>query len=80
MADLLRRQAHSIGGMHRLEHVFGEGMDFVVDFVDPLPFRPQNRVAVFPNWQSHFPSRVNAGKFFTPGKLQRVHHFDDRAE
>ena len=69
MTHLLRGEPDAVRGVHRFEHVLGKRADFVIDRFDPFSFRPQERVAVFPNLQSHCPSRVNAGRFFTPASF-----------
>src|SRR5260370_23979128 len=55
--------------MHRLDHVLCQLANPFVDFLDPLSFRPQDRVAVLQDRQSHGSPRVNAGKFFTPASF-----------
>src|SRR5882724_10975942 len=68
-ADLLRREADAIGGVHRLDHVNNQRPNVIVDVLDPFAFRPQDRVAVLQNRQYHFSSRVKAGKFLTPASF-----------
>src|SRR5947209_13353085 len=65
MADLLRRQTNHVHHTHRFEHVGSKFMDRVVVFRHPFPFCAQRRIAVLPNGQFHFYSRVNAGRFRT---------------
>src|ERR1043166_9633261 len=67
--DLLGRQSHAVGCVHRLEHVRRSLPNPVVDFLDPIPFGPQGLVAVLQNWQDHFSSLVKAGKFLTPASF-----------
>src|SRR5436309_4099696 len=69
MSYLLGCESHAVRRMHRLEHVFRKSANLVVHFVDSFPFRAQNRVPIFPDRQLHFPSRVNAGRFFTPASF-----------
>src|SRR5438874_132868 len=37
--------------------------------LDRFTIRPQNRIAVLQDRQSHYSPRVNAGKFFTPASF-----------
>src|SRR5260370_23679377 len=55
--------------MHRLDHALRQLANAVFDVVDPFPFRPQNRVTVLQDRQSHCSPRVNAGRFFTPASF-----------
>src|SRR5438132_3747967 len=68
-ADLLRRKADAIGGVHRLDHVSNQRPNVIVDVLDPFAFRPQDRIAVLQDRQYHFSSRVKAGKFLTPASF-----------
>src|SRR5207248_7938619 len=69
LAHLLRRQSNPVGSAHRFQHIVSEFSDRVVDFRHPFPFRAQRRIAVPPNGQFHFYSRVNAGRFRTPASF-----------
>src|ERR1043166_337270 len=55
--------------MHRLDHVLRQLTCPIVDRLNPLTFRPQDRVAVLHNLQLHFSPRVKAGRFFTPASF-----------
>src|SRR5438034_7265637 len=55
--------------VHRLDHVFGQLTNAIIDFFDPFAFCPQDRVAVLQDRQFHFSSRVKAGKFLTPASF-----------
>src|SRR5437870_9327278 len=55
--------------MHRLDHALRQLANAIFDVVDPFPFRPQTRVTVLQDRQSHYSPRVNAGRFFTPASF-----------
>src|SRR4051812_29328920 len=69
VSHLLGREADSVRSLHSLEHVRRERPNVLVYLQDLFPFCSEDRVAVFPNGQLHFPSRVNAGRFFTPASF-----------
>jgi hypothetical protein len=46
-ADLLRREADALAGVHGGEHVSDQLLDFGRDFFDAGAFLPQHRMAVF---------------------------------
>ena len=53
LADLLRCQTDTGGGMHRLKHVRDELADGRGDLSDARTFLPQHRISVFKNRQDH---------------------------
>src|SRR5438270_7108914 len=55
--------------VHRLDHVRGQLPNPTVNFLDSIPFGPQDWVAVLQDWQNHFSSLVKAGKFRTPASF-----------
>src|SRR6266480_6358236 len=55
--------------MHRLDHVCRQLANPIVYVLDRFAFGPQDRVAVLQDWQDHFSSLVNAGKFLTPASF-----------
>src|SRR5205814_5748341 len=68
-ANLLCRQSNAVGLMHGFDHVLGEFANPVVNFLDPVPLRPEHRVAILHDRQLHRSPRVNAGRFFTPASF-----------
>src|SRR5262249_9065132 len=69
LTDLLRSQTDSMRCMHRLDHVRSQLTNSIINFLNPLAFGPEDWVAVWQDWQNHFSSRVNAGRFLTPASF-----------
>src|SRR6266536_2495369 len=57
-------------GVHGLDHVLRELANAIVDLIDLFTFGAQNRIAVLQDRQSHFSSRINDGRFFTPASFK----------
>ena len=79
-AHLLGREADAIRRMHRLQHVGREGANALVHFLDPLALaRAESGRRILRSAISFLAVR-EGGQIFHARELQRVHHFDDRAE
>src|SRR5690242_3204445 len=54
--------------MHCLDHILGKFANAIVNFVDSVALRPQDRVPILNDFQLHWPW-VKAGRFFTPANF-----------